>query len=467
MLEFRQKQGRAGERYWRIAVKGDKIFTEWGSIDKQGAHSKHGATTDIPGPKGKEGTKAYYTAEENAVFNAERLIRKKKEEGYVELGAEASSANEIDFRKPLPKNLAFSKPQNSIEPEKLAKIKSVAIFTRKVNGMAAIIYSDCDGVFSIYSRRMEDCTSKFPHAIEDLQRMKIPKSTILLAEAFMGSGDTKEDFNKMQSIMNAKTKHALAMQEQLGPVNFYIYRLPVWRGVPIEQTSTNAEWIEQMENLLGDRVLRTNYFSLLETFRGGIDKAKEIALKQGYEGWVVYQGDGTMGDKSFSFHGKPDRPNCCWKVKYHSEDDFCARWDPKREVSGGHCKNGCQYDDHKQVQKCNTTGHCPKCGKKLVGDGTFGSGKHSGVVGTLSLYQYTPSGVPVYICEVGTGMTDEERAELADVTKYPLTVQVIYDDRRYRSKGDSSNALLFPRVGRIREDKEPRECVNEELVTSS
>lgn len=466
MHEFRQKQGRAGERYWRIAVKGDKILTEWGSINKQGEHSKHGATADIPGPKGKEGTKAYYTAEENAVFNAERLIRKKKEEGYVELGSKVRAAKTIDFTKPLPKNLAFSKPQNSIAPQKLSKIEAVAIFTRKVNGMAAIIYSDCDGVISIYSRRMEDCTAKFPHALDDLQRMRLPKRTILLAEAYMGQGNSKEDFNKMQMIMNAKPKHALAMQEQHGLVNFYIYRMPIWRGVPAEETSTNEEWIEQLENMLGDAVLKTNHFEVLDTFWGFAERAKEIALKRGYEGWVVYQGDASMGDKSFSFHGKPDRPNCCWKVKYHSEDDFCARWDPKRELGGGHCKNGCQYTDNKQVQRSTTTGKCAVCGGRMVGDGTFGSGKHTGQVGTLSLYQYTPKGIPVYICEVGGGMTDEEKEKMADLVLYPLTVQVIYDDRRYRSKGDDSNALVFPRVGMFREDKEPRECVNEELATS-
>lgn len=103
----------------------------------------------------------------------------------------------------------------------------------------------------------------------------------------------------------------------------------------------------------------------------------------------------------------------------------------------------------------------------MVGDGTFGSGKHSGQVGTVSLYQFTPKGVPVYICEVGTGFSDEQKEQLADVAAYPLCLQIKFDDRRYRANGDDSNALQFPRVDEIREDKEPLECVNPDLVTKT
>jgi ATP-dependent DNA ligase len=103
----------------------------------------------------------------------------------------------------------------------------------------------------------------------------------------------------------------------------------------------------------------------------------------------------------------------------------------------------------------------------MVGDGTFGSGKHLGQVGTLSLYQFTPKGVPVYICEVGTGLTDQQKRDLADGTLYPICVKVVYNDRRYVSQGNNTNALQFPRVVELRTDKGPSECVNPELVTSS
>jgi predicted DNA-binding WGR domain protein len=163
-VELRQKQGRAGERYWRCAVHGDTVSTEWGAVTKSG-NSPHGATSDIPGPKGKAG-KSYFTAEQNAKFTYERLIRKKKEEGYIELGIVSEASSEINFTIPLPKNLCFSKPKNSIEPDQLEDIvRTGAIFTRKVNGMGTIIYLDVEGDVTIYSRRMDDVTEKFPHAV--------------------------------------------------------------------------------------------------------------------------------------------------------------------------------------------------------------------------------------------------------------------------------------------------------------
>lgn len=466
MLELRQKHGRAGERYWKIEVRGDAVITEWGAL-KDGELNKHGATKDIPGPKGKEGTKSYYTAEKNAEFNADRLIRKKREEGYVEPGEE-ESVSVIDFTKPLPKNLAFSKPKNSMDPKRMLKIANTpddaVLFTRKVNGMAAIIYLNANREITIYSRRLEDVTEKFPHLVRELKSAGALKESIILVESFMGEGNSKEDFNKMQQIMNAKTDHALAVQKDLGPAHFYVYRVPFWGGAFVEGDMINVDYIEWLEDFLHG--ISTKYLHPLEVQWGTIEEAETVAKERGYEGWVAYQANGKLKDYSYSFHGKPNRPSCVWKVKYSQEDDFSARWDPKRTMSGGHCKKGCQYKDHKQVQVSGSSGTCVICGSRMVGDGTLGSGKHSGQVGTLSLYQNTPKGVPVYICEVGTGMTDAQKKELADPTLYPLCVRVIFDDRRYRANGDDSNALLFPRLDEIREDKEPSECVNEELTLS-
>ena len=471
MREFRQLGGRTGERYWRVTVDGNQVITEWGGVKKDGAgvdlYRSHGTTTDGPGEKGKKGTKGYFTPEKNAQFNADRLIRKKMEEGYVELGSESSAASEIDWEKPLPKNLAFSKPVNSIKPEKLQGLEEQdeLVFTWKVNGMAAIIYVNAFGDITIYSRRMEDVTENFAHVIPDLKRMKVPPKSILLPEAYMGEGKTKDDFNMMQSIMNADPPHALEMQAEMGNARFYIYRVPFWGGNHLE-SGDNVFWMRSMDELLWDACSRSKYFTLLEAHACTIEEAKYRAMNHSLEGWVVYKKSGSLGELGYSFHGKPNRPACAWKVKYQFEDDFSARWDPKRNMGGGHCKSGCQYKDLKQVQKTITLGKCAICGGKLVGDGTFGSGKHMGQIGTVSLYQIAPGGVPVYICEVGTGFSDEQKKNLADPVLFPLCLQIKYDDRRYRSKGDDSNALMIPRVISIREDKDPTECVNEELVTS-
>jgi hypothetical protein len=138
-----------------------------------------------------------------------------------------------------------------------------------------------------------------------------------------------------------------------------------------------------------------------------------------------------MAGYSFSFHGKPDRPGCCFKLKPVYEDDFVAYWRPED-------------------------------GTKEKPMGSYGSGKNSDTVGTISLYQFNEDGELVYICEC-SGFNEEDREYLAKAAEYPATVQIEYTSRSYKSKGRKSNALQFPRFARMREDKDPRECVNPEL----
>ena len=117
------------------------------------------------------------------------------------------------------------------------------------------------------------------------------------------------------------------------------------------------------------------------------------------------------------------------KIKPAYEDDFVCMWNPAEGI------------------------------------GKYGTGRFQGCVKSLSLYQYDCYGRLVYICQVSSGLTDSEKRELAMPELYPKTVHVEYDERLYESRGDPSNALINPRIGehRFRDDKLPRECVNDDL----
>lgn len=496
MREFRQKHGRTGERYWQIALKArpnkgqDVVWSAWGGI-VDGKHKQHGETEDIPGPKGKKNTKAYVDGVENAKFHMERAIRKKTEEGYYEVGLDGrpllgGSADEIEWDRTLPKNLCFSKPKNEVSDKFLARREENqdVIYTRKMNGMMVVSQVHDGGEVSLYSRRMDDLTGHFPHLVDALQELQFPPKSILLWEAFLGEARSMDRFFEVQSIMRSKVDRALHLQaEEYGPMKFCLLRVPFWQGRHIEGELKCGELLYLMDNTFsdmfmedrdresGERILYT-----MELFDGTRDEAIEEALKEGYEGWVAYveggsfmetkkkKGEEVTINKSFSFHGKPDRPACCYKVKPDFEDDFICYWDPSGEF-GKHCAKGCQYDNLKQSQGARHGTKCPKCGGRMVGDGTKGTGKHKNGVGTLSLYQIaSPGGVLVYICEVGTGMSDEEKADLADPTLYPMVAAVKYNARSYISRGAKTNALTHPSVLHFREDKEPLECVNSELA---
>jgi hypothetical protein len=451
MREFRQQHGRTGERYWKVwfeAPPGETpevVHSAWGAI-KNGKHKEHGNTNDRPGPKGKEGTKAYVSAAENACFHMDRMIRKKMEEGYVEVGLDGramvggpiTQADTIDFSKPLPKNLCFSKPKNNVSESAIRKVEERLVYTRKLNGMMIIAYTDAAGNISLYSRRLDDLTEHFPHLVKAMLDLQIPPQSIMLFEAFMGDGNTHEELLEVQAIMRSKAARAQELQKNRGWMKFYLFRLPFYCGEFVESRPA-GQIIEMIENTFTDlfygyedKKYKTELYAI-QPFEGSYDEALVIAEEEGYEGWVAYIADEALGDYSYSFHGKPDRPKSCFKVKIDMEDDFIAYWDPEN-------------------------------GSKEKPLGTWGTGKNKGRIGTLSLYQHGPHGKKYYICEVGSGLTDEDREKLADPGFYPLVVAVKFQSRRFISKGADSNALFLPRVAKIHEDKGSMECWSDDLI---
>lgn len=453
MREFRQTHGRGAERYWMVDVRGIKVTSQWGAINN-GVHKEHGNTADVPGHKGKPGTKSFVTAEDNAVELHDRMIRKKLEEGYVEVGMDGKpliggSADEIDHKKSLPKNLCFSKPKNGVTEKRIMKLDADKnlIYTRKMNGMMVVAHIMSDRNVKLYSRRMDDLTNHFPHLVRALYPggLNIPPCTILLFEAFMGEGNSKRDLLLCSSVMRSKPDRALEQQEKLGWMKFYLFRMPILYNQHMEAKYNNEACIDALrktfekmfESYRDDKnsPVKGQFLFALDVHPGlKMESALEIAKKNNWEGWVLYEKDACLGDKSYSFHGKPDRPNSCFKLKPSQEDDFIAYWNPDK-------------------------------GTKERPLGTWGSGKNMGKVGTLSLYQLNADGEEVYICEVGSGLTDDLRDKMANKWKWPCVVQVEFEERFYISSGDKTNALQLPRIVAIRKDKEPSECVDDALIT--
>ena len=52
---------------------------------------------------------------------------------------------------------------------------------------------------------------------------------------------------------------------------------------------------------------------------------------------------------------------------------------------------------------------------------------------------------------------------MANPKLYPRVWEIEYTERTYKSQGDDTNALTFARFVRERDDKLPKECIDEEL----
>lgn len=446
--EFRQKQGRSGERYWKIGREENSIYTEWGAVAAGSDKNQHGSVTDTIEAKGKEGTAAWVSPVDNAIFEFKRKIRKKTEEGYRPVGklppeiALTAVTNAIDHMGNLPKNLCFSKPTK--DPPRKYTGRTDLIYTRKMNGESVIVHKMENGEAKIYSRRMDDITDWFPH-LEDFVSLNpaIPNKSILMFEGFMGGGNSRKDAILAASIFRSDPPLAIEKQIKGGWMKFYLFRIPVWNGKNVEEYTLHQNqlsWIASLEKECKFRTSLVNgphgaerFLYSLEIVKGGsLDEMYLRAQKLHYEGWVAYVPDEKFGDKSFSFHGKADRPSSFFKVKPVQEDDFILKWNPANEL------------------------------------GTYGTGKNRERVGSVSMFQYTKNGKLVYCGEVTGGLSDQKRQ---DITSYVSTAkktwesvaEIHYDDRFFESAGDGSNKLQLPRIARFRPDKAAEECVCEDL----
>ena len=490
---YMEREGKNNVQMWQGWVDGDQVISQWGTKD-----GKIQQTIDIPGSKGREDTKAFITPEQSALDQLVRDVKKKAQKGYEivkgpsagpfanaltkELG-EVTRADSIDFSGPLPNNVAFSKPQNSVEPQKLMKLAAreqkgiggppLAWLVKK-NGMCYLVSKDSRGRVWIQSRgKLIVENDKFPHLVEQFGDF-MPKKTLLLCEFYAGEGNTKNDFTAMQKISNSLAPRALEMQKELGLVHAYVFRVPFWKGTNMEANKPCTTWLEFLNDLIDgwdddkDRNgMEQPGLAQFEYIHGPAmsDDSYEEALEEmeqfGYEGWVVYDCWNSLGKKHVSFLGQPDRPNVCWKVKRALEDDFIGIWDPTGE--GAHCTSKCRIPDRKAAEDQSGSERCCVCGKRLKPNGTWGTGKNKERVGTLSLYQYGEDGVKRYVCEVSSGLTDEQKQNIANEGFCTKVVQIGYQDRGFITGGDDSDALTHPKVICFREDKELNECINKEV----
>lgn len=481
--EFRQV-GREHTIVWKIKVVGDTDTVTWGKLD--------GKLQQVSNtyPVLNEGKSNEVSPAENALSRAERKILKKSREGFVEYSkgqAQALRSIGIDPSKHLPENLTFYKPSNTLGMKLQAKVREgEALFTRKRNGVMFVIRTTDDDV-ELYSRTMQQghhiedrsWCERFGHLYEEcldlLVKGSLPPNSIILGELICDRKGT-DDFTHVQRCLKSLTDDSILLQTTEGRLSYYAFDIAQWNGELIlteetldarhallDEAFADAVWIHPVDSWDFEHVWEEGVDAVLAAHptwrfsKKGSDFPKlavfteedsehelyldELALqicqRLGWEGWVVIDPHAIMSDKAMNFRGKPDRPSLVsGKLKPLFEDDFIVEWDPSRGV------------------------------------GAYGTGKNQGLVGALALFQLNHKLDMVYISDVTGGIRDLHskdyprgllREDLSDPSIYPLVAEVAFAERTYIKDGDKTNALMFPRILRFRDDKAPEECTNTNL----
>jgi hypothetical protein len=466
-------QMKRGNRVYSVWVEDEKTYSKWGMLG-----GKMQVSIDWPGPKGVPGTKSFVNAAQSARDLMIQRVAKKAREGWktvtyadtnienavkAKLG-EGESSEEISFNGPLPTNLCFSKPVNTISQKDAKALldQSRGVFTVKINGMLHIISKDKNENVFIQTRgKMKVVNDKYPHLVNAFAKTMPPES-IALAELFYGEGATMPEFETMKSISNSLPDRAIELQKELGWVSAYVIRVPYWGGVFVEDCHTiGRTFTEINQTYFPQKDYGDGLIVPIEYFNCSYEAAlKDIELG-GYEGLVLYDSAKYFGYEGYNFKGIPDRPKICWKIKASYEDDFVGIFDPNGP--GKHCSSKCNFNS-KEWHYFN--GRCPVCNKKLLPNGSFGTGKNRERVGCIALYQYNTNNELIYICDVSGGLTDQDKEDWAFTyvnngeEEIRETLKIESKGRSYRKEGAESNALTFPTFITVRNDKKCTECIN-------
>lgn len=427
--EFRRdSRGKSAPLVWKIKQDGETYHTEHGLLG--GAVQKF---SDTPGCKGKEGTKAFVNAVDNAKFNVEREIRLKLEHGYIEYVDGEPTTETITcifFDKMLPKNFCSYKPQTSISESTLKKIHEAgkARYTRKYDGQCHIAVHHVWG-WEIYSRRMDLASERFPNHIAELQNTSFNVGTILIGEIVCQRSNGTDDFKSTSRICRSDPPIArkLVEDKEVTEPLFLIFDMLFHNGKDLSQSKYDDR-VKIWRSYSGSLVKPVEYHDVTP------DNWESVAKSNDWEGFVITDGDSVPGNKFYSFDGSSQRPKGHHKLKPVMTEDV------------------------------------------VVYAAAVGAGKRLGKIGALFVKQIDPDTGKYFDCgKVGSGFTDEDIdyfTKLCQEKNIPIlnkdteVKKLSLDDEcsvvieiEFGERQEGSNKFRFPVFLRIRNDKASEECL--------
>lgn len=394
---------RGGQKQWSIWIEdGIIVCVEWGLVGMKLQTSR-----DMVGTKGVEGTKSFKSQEQVAQETYDRLVRKKREAGYMEHGA---TVEEKDYLTALDKHFVPAKPENDVEQDELEDLfhQGVLQIQRKRDGRRHLVLITRTGDVRIYSRRMEELTSNLPRLREGIKFLRLPHGSILDGELIVDRAG-HDDFRATATFTNSKTdaEKSSAREAEL-PVRFMVFDVLWWGGEPVWQLPYHERFrLLSFATGLDDGTTLQHPTVLTCSLR----EAQETAKTAKWEGLVMWRLNEPTNVRTAG--GPPKRAGA-------------IKWKPIAE-------------------------------KDVIATGyEMGSGNMSDRIGALYIQEYAPDGSIRDCGKVGTGFDMQTRKD-ALKWKYPVVISVEYD------KQEPEGKLRFPVFMKLHEDKVPEDCIGPEL----
>lgn len=390
-----------GQKQWSIWLDGKTVIVQWGKVG-----CKMQTSADTAKPKGKLGTAAYMTDDDCAVFNMNRQIRKKREEGYLEANETQVPRTMFDG---LDKQFVPAKPRNDLDVDTLLQLDldQKIWVQRKRDGQRHLVLITKTGAVKIYSRRMDDMTQHFPLLCQEIKELKLPKMTILDGEVIIDQNGV-DNFRAVGTITRAKPEKAAAREAVFArELRYMVFDCLYFAGKPVWEKPYEYRYNEILCNYIPEDGV-VFYPQVIDAPLG---VTMERAKAEGWEGLVCWFADDPTVVRN---GGKPKRAGC-------------AKWKPKQE-------------------------------RDFIAVGYYcGSGEMSDVVGGIILQEYAPDGTLRSCGNAGCFKGDSIiRTEALD-WEFPCVVSIEFDHQEPEGK------LRFPVVLKKHEDKTPDECIGPEL----
>lgn len=192
------------------------------------------------------------------------------------------------------------------------------IITRKRDGFKLYVVKAKGQIF-IYTSGVNEVDERLTHLRQELVSLNLPDRTILVGEG-IADREGNDEFTLVESLFKSSTEVSLQKQRDTTPLSFMVFNVVFWNGNDLSSRS-NAYRLKKVAQILSGQNLR--HIVPLTVLETTYDKAKEVAVKNGWEGLVLYD---ALAVSSYRLDGKsPERPDGCYKWKPLYEDDFIVR----------------------------------------------------------------------------------------------------------------------------------------------